>query len=163
MSPWGSLNLVHRWHDTLWFPVKLIFSTSKIRCCVRGRMWTMQLSASSSALMAICGLIGTRGLARCCAGRERCCATGCLCSCSSIRKNFLFLESRSAPIRRALLYRHNDTDKELVNATCPSIATEDLISLLEYSVTQLGGRTSANLQSMYGFHKTTFLLLGDIK
>ena len=119
-----------------WFAVGRIFPTSKIIAAlvaVCGLSWRWH--ASSSALVAVCGLLGARGLARCCAGRESCCAAGCLCSRSSIGKSFLLSESRSAPIRRALLYRHNDMDGELGNAACPSIAAEDLLSLLEYSDT----------------------------
>ena len=44
-------------------------------------------------------------------------------------------KSRSSPLFRCALHRHNDTDGELGNAACPSIAAEDLLSLLEYSDT----------------------------
>ena len=73
------------------------------------------------------------------------------------------LPTRSSLRFRCVLHRHNDMDGELVNAACPSIAAEDLLSLLEYSATQLGGRASANLKSRYKFHTTTILLLGDNK
>ena len=59
----------------------------------------------------------------------------CLCSRSLIGKRFFVpAESRSSPlIRRAITTRSGDMDGELGDAACPSIAAEDLISLLEYS------------------------------
>ena len=58
----------------------------------------------------------------------------CLCVLAQFdRESFLIRSSGLLRKSVACLRCHDSTDGELDNAACPSIAAEDLISLLEYS------------------------------